>query len=134
MLSSIDSRLNAADHAFGNFVLDGEDVIKRPIVALCPEVITGLRLDELPGDPYAVAVFSDAALKYITYTELASNLAHIHVAPFVAEARVARDHEKPFQPRETGEDVFDDPISEVFLFRIAAHVEEGEDGDRRFVW
>ena len=66
MLCSIDARLNAADHVFGDFVLDGEDVVKRPIVAFRPEVIAGLRLDELPGDPNAVAAPSHAAFEDVT--------------------------------------------------------------------
>jgi hypothetical protein len=45
MLCSIDSRLNATDHVFGNFILDCEDIVNRPIVAFRPDVITGLCLD-----------------------------------------------------------------------------------------
>lgn len=36
MFSSIDAWLNAAYYTFGNFVLDSEYVVKRPIVAFCP--------------------------------------------------------------------------------------------------
>ena len=43
----------------------------------------------------------------------------------VGEARVARDHEQPAQPREAGDDVFGDPVGEVLLLGVAAHVGNG---------
>ena len=49
-------------------------------------------------------------------------MAHIHVATLVAEARVASDHEQPSQPREAGEDIFNDPISKVLLLWITTQV------------
>jgi hypothetical protein len=45
---------------------------------------------------------------------------------------VPGDDEKPPHPAERGNDVLDDPVGEVLLFRIAADVAEGQYRDRRF--
>src|SRR5262245_43627916 len=60
-LGSIQFRLNAADYVFGNLVLNREDIIERSIVVFRPQSRFGVRLDELPGNPNAVAEPSDAA-------------------------------------------------------------------------
>jgi hypothetical protein len=104
-----------------------------PIVALRPQVIAGLRLDELRGDPNAVASLAHAAFENVANPQLASDLAYIDVSALVGEARVACDHEQPSQPRQAGDDVLGDAIGEVFLLGVAAHVGKGEDGDGRFV-
>ena len=41
--------------------------VGHPIVAFRPEVIAGLRLDELPGDPNVVATPSHAAFEDVTH-------------------------------------------------------------------
>src|SRR3990172_4697031 len=80
MLCRIDFRLNAADHAVGDFVLNREHVVERPVVAFRPQVIAGCRLDELPGDPDAVAALSYTTFEDVTNPQLASDLADIHVS------------------------------------------------------
>src|SRR3972149_10863116 len=122
VLRRVDVGLDTADHAAGDLVLDREHVVERPIVALRPQVIAGRRLDELPGDPDPVAALSDAAFEDVPNPELASDLADIHVPALVGEARVARDHEQPSQPREAGEDVLGGPVGEVPLLGVAAQV------------
>src|SRR6266568_3767236 len=46
-LSSPEARLDGADHAHCDLVLHRKDVVERPVIALGPEMIAGLRLDEL---------------------------------------------------------------------------------------
>ena len=81
MFGRIDLRLNAADHAVGDLVLNREDVVERPIIALRPEVSARLRLDQLSGDPDAVAALPDAAFEDVANPQLASDLADIDVGP-----------------------------------------------------
>ena len=95
MLGSVDVRLDAPDHVLGDLILDGEDVVERPVVALRPEVSAALRLDELPGDPNPVAALPHATLEDVTDPELPADLADVNVAALVREARVASDHEQP---------------------------------------
>ena len=42
----------------------------------------------------------------------------------VGEARIARDDEQPFDARQSGDDVFDHPVGEILLLRIAAQIGE----------
>jgi hypothetical protein len=95
VLGSVDVRLDTPDHALGNLVLDGEDIVERPVVALRPEVSAALRLDELPGDPDPVAALPHATLEDVADPKLAADLADVHVAALVGEARVPSDHEQP---------------------------------------
>ena len=48
----------------------------------------------------------------------------------VDEGRVARDDEEPAQLRQRGDDVLADAVGEIILLRLAAHVGEGQHGDR----
>src|SRR5215831_1533237 len=45
---------------------------------------------------------------------------------FVDERGVARDHEEPAQLGKRDDDVLGDAVGKIFLFRIAAHIDEGE--------
>src|SRR5262249_10297997 len=49
------------------------------------------------------------------------------------EARISRDHEQRFEPRQRGDDLLDHPVGKVLLLWIAAHVLERQYGDRRLV-
>ena len=120
VLGRIDLRLNAADHAVRDLVLNREDVVERPVVALRPEVSARLCFDQLSGDPDAVAALPHAAFKDVAHSQLAPDLADIDVSALVGEARVARNHEQPAKARETGKDIFRDPVGEVPLLGVAA--------------
>ena len=61
----------------GDFVLDGENVFQLSIIALCPTVSTGRRVDKLRGDAYAVADATDATLEDVTYPKLTADLPYV---------------------------------------------------------
>ena len=82
-------RCNGDRHRFRYFVLYREGVGEVAVVALGPDVLTGLGLDELGGDADAVARFAQTAFEDIAHTQLAPNLFHIDRAPLVGEGRVA---------------------------------------------
>ena len=84
----------------------------------------GLGVDELRGDAHAVARLAHAAFEHIADAELASDLPHVDRLALVGEARIARDHEQPFDARQAGDDVLDHAVGEILLLRIAAHVLE----------
>src|SRR5581483_9777470 len=42
VLGGVDLRLDTADHALGDLILDCEDVLASTVVALCPDVFPGL--------------------------------------------------------------------------------------------
>ena len=72
-----------------------------------------------------------AAFQDVAHAELPPDLPHVHGAALVGEARIAGDDEQPADLRERGDDVLDHAVGEVVLLRIAAHVRERKDGDRR---
>jgi len=76
---------------------------------------------------------ADAAFHHVTHAQFAADLLDVRRAPFVSEARIARDHEQPAHVTQCGDDVLDDAVREVLLLRVIAHVLEGQHGDRRLV-
>src|SRR4029077_12294889 len=100
---------------------------------LGPQMSAGLRLDQLRGDADAITAPPDRALEDIAYAELSTDLLYIDRLALVREARIARDHEQPADAAERGDDLLDHAVGEVFLLRVAAHVLERQDRDRRLV-
>src|SRR6516164_10376959 len=70
-------RLDRADDAEGDLVLQCEDVVNRAIVAFSPDVPAALGLDQLAGDADAVRRPTHAALEHVAHPELAADLADI---------------------------------------------------------
>jgi hypothetical protein len=62
------ARLYGGEHAHGELVLDGEDVVQRAVVTFRPDVPAGLRLDELAGDTHAVRRFAHAPFEHVAHT------------------------------------------------------------------
>src|SRR5215469_11562668 len=91
-------------------------------------------IDELGSDTNAVATPAHAALKDIAHTKLARDLLHINRAALVGEAGVPRDHKEGLAARQHRDDVFGHAVGKVLLLRIAAHVLEGQDCNRRLAW
>ena len=93
-----------------------------------------LRVHQLRGDPDTIADLADAALEHVTHAELARHLLHVDRAALVHERRVARDDEQPTHVRYRRDDVFGNPVCEVFLLVVTAHVFEWQNRNRRLVW
>src|SRR5207248_3458129 len=119
-----DSRGNRNCDRLGDLVLHRENLSEVAVVALGPDMISGLGLNKLRGHPDAVAGFPEAAFENIPDTEFASDLLHIDGAVLVGEAGITGDHEQRWVAGQGGDDVLGDPISDEILLRIAAHVLE----------
>jgi hypothetical protein len=61
-------------HGLGDLVLEREDIGQIAVVALGPDVLPGLGLHQLSGDPDAITGFAQAALEYVPHTQLAPDL------------------------------------------------------------
>src|SRR6266571_6340334 len=96
-------------------------------------MIAGLRLDELAADADSIPRLPHGALKHIADAEFAPDLLYIHSAALVGKARIAGDDEQPFDAREASDNLLDDAVGEIVLLGIAAHIGEGQDGDRGLV-
>ncbi len=62
-----------------------------------------------------------------------ADLLHLDRPALVGERGIARDHEQAGDLRQIGDQVFGHAVAEIFLLGIAAHVREGQNGDRRLV-
>src|SRR5713226_4081431 len=82
-------RLHRADHAGGDPILQLEDVVKRAVVALSPDMRAGRRVDELTRNADAVAGLAHAALDQVAHAKLASDFLHVERLTFVNESTVA---------------------------------------------
>jgi len=93
----------------------------------------GRRVDKLHRDAHAARGATDAAFEHVANAEFASDLADVDDLAFVGEARVPGDDEQRAHPRQRHHNLFDDPVGEEFLLRVAAQGGEGQHRDRRFV-
>ena len=114
----------------GHLVLDGEDVLELAVVALGPDMRLGLAVDQLHGDAHAVGGLAHASLDHVVDAEFLGDAARRHRLALVHEDGVARDDEEVAEARQLGDDVLGQPVGEELLLRIAAHVGEGQHGDR----
>ena len=71
MFRGVELRFDGGDNALGDLVLDGEDVGEVAVVALCPDVVAGRRVDKLRGDAQALAGLAHAAFEHVAHAELA---------------------------------------------------------------
>ncbi|MEY9551531.1 hypothetical protein ABIF67_005596 [Bradyrhizobium japonicum] len=110
--------------------MHGEDVGKLAVVALRPEMAAGRDVVELRRDAQAIAAAPHAAFEHIADAELARDFVHVHGAALVDEGRVAGDDEEPAQLRQRRDDVLADAVGEIVLLAVAAHIGEGQHGDR----
>src|SRR5262249_22321754 len=97
-LGSFDFRLlqlrgDGADDACRHLVLQFEDICGARLETFGPKMHTGGSIDQLAVDAHAVRDLAHAAFEQVAHAEFTPDFFHIDAAPFVDEARVARDHE-----------------------------------------
>ena len=88
------ARRDCPDDAVGDLVLYRENIFERAVVAVCPDMVAGGRVDQLRGNAHAIAGLAHAAFEHVAHAELAADLPHVDVA-LVGEGRVAGDDEQP---------------------------------------
>src|SRR5271165_3879814 len=93
----------------------------------------GQGIDQLPGDTHPRSGFAHRAFQNIADPQLAPDLFHVNGAALVGKGRIAGDDEEPADLRESRNDLLDHAVSEIFLFRVAAHIGEGQHRDRWLV-
>ena len=120
-------RLDCSRNALGNLVLNGEDVGEVSVIALGPDVRSGSCINQLCRDANPVRRFPHAAFQHITYPQLAAHLLYVDGAPLVSEAGVPSDDKEPPHSRQCRDDVIHNPVREILLLGVAAHVLERQD-------
>src|SRR3954463_14974264 len=94
-------------------------------------MVAGCGVYQLGTDPYPRRCPPDATLYNIANAKLRGDRADIDRPALIREARVPRDHQKSGYLGEISNQIFSKALSEISLLRIVAHVDEGQDRDRR---
>src|SRR6516164_4386652 len=90
-------------------------------------------VDQLRSNPNATGRLAHWAFEDVAHAKLVPDPRYVDGLAFVRKARIASDDEQPADARERGDDLLDHAVGEIFLFRVAAHIREGQDRDRRLV-
>src|SRR5262249_1742892 len=69
-LGAANARLDDPDDRRGDLVLEVEDVFHDAVVSVGPDMLAGLRIDELTGDAHAIAALAHAAFEDVADAEL----------------------------------------------------------------
>src|SRR6266849_9933469 len=88
---------------------------------------------QLGGYPHVVTGLAYTALQDVRHSQLAAYVLHLRRLALVGEGRRARDDKEVREPGESSNKVVGHAIAEIFLVAVAAHVGEGQHGNRGLV-
>jgi hypothetical protein len=100
-----------------------------PVVAFGPQMGAGSDVDKLGGDAHPVLRFANAPLEHVLNAELASDRRDVDGLALVLESGIASQHVQLASARQLGDDVLGEPVAEIVVRGIAAHVGEGQHRD-----
>src|SRR5216684_3758794 len=96
-------------------------------------MVAAAGIHQLSGYPHVVTGLAHAALQYVRHSQIATDVLHFCCFAFVGEGRGASDDQQIREPGESSNKVVGDAIAEIFLVAVAAHVGEGQHGNRGLV-
>ena len=114
----------------GELALDGEDVLQLAVVALRPQVLVGIGVDQLRRNAHLVPGAAHAAFEEGGHAKLGADLAAVYPGIAVFENRGARHDLEITQQRELRQQVFVDAIGEEGHVLVFAQVGERQHGER----
>ena len=101
------------------------------VVGLREQMKSALHIDELRRDPQLLTRTPHAPFQHVPHVQRVADLAHRHALAVEAERRGARRDVEALDRRECVQQLFGDPIPEVLLVVLRAHVHERQHRDRR---
>jgi hypothetical protein len=113
----------------GYVCLDLEDVVEPAVVALRPEMLVRVGLDELYGDSHPIPAPADASLEHRVDVQFGPDVAERLLSLLVRVDRGPRDDPKTGDPGEDRDDLLGHPVGEVRVVRVGTHVRERQHGD-----
>src|SRR5260370_2589943 len=125
--------LERGDDPAHDLILERENIFERPVVVIRPEMAAAAGIHQLSGYPRVVTGLAHAALQYVRHSQIATDVLHVCCFAFVGEGRGASDDQQIREPGESSNKVVGDAIAEIFLVAVAAHVGEGQHGNRGLV-
>src|SRR5260370_2903095 len=105
-----------------DFILQREDILHWPVVALGPQVSARGRIHQSGGNSHLSTSLLHAALQHVLHPELAAYLLLLYRFALVGERRIAGDDKQAREPGEGDNKVIRNAIAEVLLISISAHV------------
>jgi len=90
-------------------------------------------VDQLHGEPYAIADLAGAAFHDIAHAQLSADVLHLYGLASIGEGRVASDHEQLRDLRKVRDDVIGNAVAEILLLGISTQIVERQNCDRRLV-
>jgi hypothetical protein len=121
--------LELSDDRRGDLVLDGENVIQRPIPGLRPQLGVGAGIDQLRRDPQHVAGPAHRALEDMRHVQLPGDFGDRDVLALERERRGARDHPELGNLRQQVQQLLGNAVREVLLLGIGTPVHKGQHRD-----
>ncbi len=118
----------------GHIAEQSQDILEIPIVVLGPEVLVGLAVDQLGGDPHLSIRPQDRTLDQRIHIQLLRNLWQGLVGVCIAHGRGTRDDPQGPDLRQIGDQCLVHPLDKVLLLRIVHQVVEGQHGQGPDLW
>src|SRR5215469_16920776 len=131
MLSHVRSKsaFEPGHDATDDLVLENKDILQAMVVAVAPDVAGGGRLDQLGRDAHAVGQPAHATLDHVLGAKITADPPHIDRLAAILKGRVTGDDQQLPKPRQLGNDVLSNAVTEILLFRVATQVDEWQHGD-----
>ena len=115
-------------HLLGDSVFDGEHVLHLTVEPLRPEVVPIRRVHQLGGDPDPVLRPLDTSLQDGAHVQLPADGPDVLGSSPVSECGSPGRHPEVRDLHQGVHDLLAQPITEIVVPGILAHVHEGQDG------
>lgn len=120
-----------ADDAFGQTILQVENVLGSALEFVRPDMGRILALDKLGRDPKPVRGPANASFQHVADPKLRGDPSYIERLALVGKARVACDGEETRDLRQACNEVFHEPVGKIVLLGAPAHIRERQHRERR---
>ena len=124
---------DGAGDSLGDFALQDQRIAEVALIRLGPDLTLVVDLDELSGDAHALTPPAEAALQNVIRSELSAELTDVPFSPLVFPRGASREDPQPigFQPTELRNHLLGQPVTQIFLVRVAGEVVEGKYRERQ---
>src|SRR5262249_19498296 len=112
-----------------DLVLNGENILHLAIVAVRPQVVTILDVDQLRRHADLAAGLPDAAFQNGSYSQRRADLPNVLVLPLERERGGPGRDAKHLDLRQRVDDLFSHAVAEVIILSVGAHVAKRKNGD-----
>ena len=124
-------RFEGASYPGHDLIQNDEDLVQVAVELVGPQLRARSRIDEVDGGAEAIVCYQHSAFQHGRGIEASANLAHVKPFPVQGEDGRSSNQMKTGDASQTDEYFGSKALTEIILFRVGAHIREGEDGDSR---